>query len=73
MKVVIGKRVWKMSKQEYEKTLEVAKEQVPFGVYAIEKKDYAELCNQKCTSVTQLKMLIRQLKKQGYKVHYNGV
>lgn len=62
-----------MSRQEYKKTLEVAKEQVPFGIYAIEKKDYAELYNQKCTSVTQLKTLIRQFKKQGYKVHYNGI
>jgi len=49
----------------------VASEQVPFGVYAVEKKGYAELRCDKCSSTTKLKELIRQFRQQGLKVHYN--
>ncbi len=52
--------------------MEVASEQVPFGIYAIEKKDYAELRCDKCKSITQLKEFTRQFKAQGYKVLANG-
>ena len=36
-----------MSRKEYQGLLKIAKEQVPFGVYALEKGDYAELRNDK--------------------------
>ena len=61
-----------MSQSEYQGLLKVASEQVPFGVYAVEKRDYAELRNDKCESVTQLKKLIRAFRQEGYKVHANG-
>lgn len=65
-------RTYKMSRSEYEGLLQIASEQVPFGVYAIEKKDYAELRNDKCPSITQLKNLIRNFKAKGFKVLSNG-
>lgn len=61
-----------MSQKEYQGLLKVASEQVPFGVYAVEKKNYAELRNDRCSSTAQLKALLRQFKAAGYKVHYNG-
>ena len=61
-----------MSQKEYQGLLEGAREQVPFGIYGIEKTGYAELCNYKCRSITELKDLKRNLKRQGFKVHYNG-
>jgi hypothetical protein len=61
-----------MGRNEYEKLLNVASEQVPLGIYAIEKTEYAELKNDKCNSITQLKNLTRQYKAQGLKVHSNG-
>lgn len=61
-----------MSHQEYQGLLKVASDQVPFGVYAIEKKDYAELRNDKCKSITQLKELTRNYKANGFKVYSNG-
>lgn len=61
-----------MSQKAYQGLLKVASEQVPFGVYAIEKKGYAELRRDKCSSITQLKELIRQLKAQGFKVLAKG-
>lgn len=61
-----------MSQPEYQGLLKVASEQVPFGIYAVEKKEYAELRCDKCKSITQLKELTRQFKAQGYKVLANG-
>lgn len=68
----MANRMYQMSRKEYQGLLKIAKEQVPFGVYALEKGDYAELRNDKCSSVTQLKELKRQFKQQGFKVHVNG-
>lgn len=65
-------RMYKMSQAEYQGLLKVASDQVPFGIYAIEKKDYAELRCDKCGSITRLKDLTRQFKSQGYKVLANG-
>lgn len=49
----------------------MAKEQVSFGVYAVEKSGYAELRNDKCQSITQLKKEIRAFRADGYKVYSN--
>lgn len=72
MQVVIGKKTWSMSQSEYKKLLLVASDQVPFGVYAVEKLGYAELRCDKCKSISQLKKLTRQFKAQGFKVYANG-
>ena len=64
--------MYKMSKKEYEGLLKVASDQVPLGIYAVEKQEYAELRNDKCDSITQLKNLTRQFKSQGFRVLSNG-
>lgn len=64
--------MYQMNRKEYKGLLKVAKEQVLFGIYALEKADYAELRCDKCDSITQLKELIRRFKKQGFKVYSNG-
>ena len=61
-----------MNQKEFAGLLDIASEQVPFGIYAIEKKDYAELRADHCKSITQLKALKRQFRAQGYKVYSNG-
>ncbi|WP_455903617.1 hypothetical protein [Clostridium sp.] len=71
MMVKVMNRMYRMSRKEYQGLLEVARQQVQQGVYAIEKSDYAELRCDKCQSVTQLKALIRQFKGVGYKVYSN--
>lgn len=65
-------RVYRMSQKEYQGLLEIASEQVPFGIYAIEKKGYAELRVDRCTSITQLKDLTRNFKAQGFRVLANN-
>ena len=48
MKVKVANRMYQMNRKEYKGLLKVAKEQVPFGIYALEKADYAELRCDKC-------------------------
>ena len=64
--------MYRMNRKEYQGILKIASEQVPFGVYAVEKGDYAELRNDKLQNVTKLKEYIRKLKAQGFKVYANG-
>lgn len=64
--------MYSMSRKEYQGLLKIASEQVPFGIYALEKQGYAELRCDKCSSSTQFKAMIRQFKSQGFKVLSNG-
>lgn len=60
-----------MGRKEYQGLLKIASEKVPFGIYAVEKGDYAELRCDICKSMTQLKTLSRQFKGQGSRVLAN--
>lgn len=71
MQVKVANRLYKMNRKEYQGLLQVASEQVPFGVYAVEKGDYAELRNDRCKSMSQLKAMTRQFKSQGFRVLSN--
>lgn len=71
MRVEVMNRVYRMSRKEYEGLLEIASEQVPFGIYAVERQDYAQLRRDKCESITQLKKQIRGFKGQGFRVYAN--
>lgn len=71
MRVAVGNRLYKMSNTEYKGLLKVAAEQVPMGIYAIEKADYAELRCDRCKSMTELKKISREFKSKGYRVHAN--
>lgn len=71
MQVKVMNRTYKMNRTEYEKLLQVAKKQVPFGIYAVEKNGYAELRNDQCDSMTKLKTLKRQFKREGFRVCAN--
>lgn len=66
-------RLYQMNQKEYQGLLNIASEQIPFGIYAVEKKDYAELRCDKCRSITQLKSMVRNFKSQGFKVMANGL
>ena len=72
MQVKVANRIYRMSQNEYLGLLQVASEQVPFGIYAVEKKGYAELRCDRCSSITQLKTITRKFKEAGYKVYANG-
>ena len=71
MKVKVMNHLYQMNQKEYQGLLQTASEQVPFGIYAIEKEDYAELRCDKCESMSQLKKLTRGFKAQGFRVLSN--
>lgn len=71
MQVTVMNKVYSMSKKEYQGLLKVASEQVPFGIYAVEKNGKAELRCDRCESKTQLKELVRAFKQRGFKVYKN--
>ena len=62
MKVKVANRMYQMNRKEYKGLLKVAKEQVLFGIYALEKADYAELRCDKCcllyTSALDIRLTI---------------
>lgn len=60
-----------MGTQQYQTMLDVAKEQVSRGIYAVEKKGYAELKNENVKSTTELVRKIRAYRMLGFKVYYN--
>ncbi len=62
-----------MSRDKFQNLLQIASEQVPLGVYAVKKGDYAELKNNICKSKTQLRQMIKAYKQQGFKVYFNGL
>ena len=66
MRVTIGKKVYRMSRKEYQGMLAMAKEQVPLGVYAVEKNKAAELRCDHCKSISQVKNLVRQYRAAGF-------
>lgn len=72
MHVKVMKKTYRMGEPEYKELLKIASEQVPFGIYAVEKKGYAELRCDHCDSITKLKELTRQFRQQGFKVYKNG-
>lgn len=71
MKVAINNHLYEMSRKEYIDLLEIAKQQVRYGIYAVERNGYAELRCDNCESSTHLKALIRQYKQNGFKVYAN--
>lgn len=72
MKVTVKNHLYEMSRKEYIDLLEIAKQQVRYGIYAVERNGYAELRCDNCESSTHLKTLIRQYKRNGFKVYANG-
>ena len=68
----IAKRTYRMNDKEAKDVLKMASENVPCGIYAVQKGDYIELKNLKLTK-TQLKEQRRLYKEQGFKVYCNGL
>lgn len=72
MKVKVANNLYQMGRKEYENLRDiVAKKEVPFGIYAVEKGNYAELRNDRCETITQLKKMRQGYRLQGFKVYEN--
>ena len=71
MKVIINDRTYEMSREAYEGILATVKKFVAKGVYAVEKDDFAEVKKDICNTDEELKKLVADYKKKGFKVHYS--
>lgn len=71
MKVIVNNKLYDMPKNVSDATLKVASEQIPFGIYAIEKDGIIELRKDKCRSKTQLKQMVKDFREKGFKVYFN--
>lgn len=60
-----------MGTQQYRELLNIAKEEIQKGIYAIEKKGYAELKNESAGATTKLMRQVKAYQMLGFKVHYN--
>lgn len=71
MKIIINNSIYEMTKQQAEKTLKVASQYVPFGIYAVEKDGIIELRKDKCNTLKQLNQLRADFINKGFKVYFN--
>lgn len=71
MKVIIGNHVYDMTRKQSDGVLKVASDQIPFGIYAVEKDGIIELKKEKCITKAKLETLIRMFESKGFQVHYN--
>ena len=71
MKVIVNNSVYDMTKVQADGVLKVASEQIPFGIYAVEKDGIIELKKEKCRTKAKLQTLIRMFESKGFQVYYN--
>ena len=71
MKVIIGNHAYDMTRKQSDGVLKVASEQIPFGIYAVEKDGIIELKKEKCRTKAKLQTLIRMFESKGFHVYYN--
>lgn len=62
-----------MSQKEAQGLLQIASDNVEFGIYAVEKNNKLDMLNLKMPSKTAFKRQLRSFKAQGFKVHCNGL
>lgn len=71
--VLVGKRAYRVTEKRKDSLLKLASEQVPAGIYALQKgKGYIELRNDHLTK-TQTKQARAAYKRSGIKAFCNGL
>lgn len=71
MKVIINNSVYKMGRKEYNGILKVASQQIPCGIYAVEKDRICELRKDTFDGKEDLKKTVAEYAAKWFKVHYN--
>lgn len=72
MKVIVKNNIYQLNKEQKNRILELVSNYVPYGVYAVEKGGIVELKDDVCVSGNELKKLVNEYRKLGFKVYYNG-
>lgn len=61
-----------MGRKEYRGVLKVESQQIPCGIYAVEKDGICELRKDTFDSKEELKKSVAEYVEKGFKVHWNG-
>lgn len=72
MKIIINDSLYEMGTKEYRGVLKVASQQIPCGIYAVEKGGICELRKDTFASKEALKKAVAEYAEEGFKVHYNS-
>lgn len=71
MRVIVNNNVYEMGRKQADDILKIASEQIPFGIYAVEKDGIIELRKDKCRSEKELNRLVVDFQKKGFRVYFN--
>lgn len=72
MKVLVNNSIYEMGRKEYGGVLKIARQQIPCGIYAVEKDGICQLCKDKFNSKDELKKAVAEYAAKGFKVYYNS-
>lgn len=72
MKVIVNESIYEMGRKEYRGVLKVESQQIPCGIYAVEKDGICELRKDTFDSKEELKKSVAEYVEKGFKVHWNG-
>lgn len=72
MKVIVNNNLYQMARKQLNSVLDIAKGQIPFGIYALEKDGICELRKDTFESVGELGKAVQEYEKKGFKVRFNG-
>lgn len=72
MKVIMGNKIYEMTRQQADGIIKTASQIIKSGIYAVEKDGIVELKKESIPGYFQLKKAVREYKEQGFKVYYNA-
>ena len=72
MKVIVNDHLYEMTRKQLNSVLDIARKQIPFKIYAVEKDGICELRKDKFDSADELEKTVSEFERKGFKVRYNG-
>lgn len=72
MRVILKDNVYQMNRKQFKEVLDIAKDSVKFGIYAVVKNGIAEMKNEAFDTKENLKKSVAEYEKNGFKVYYNS-
>lgn len=72
MKVLVNNSLYEMGRKEYRGVLKVASQQIPCGIYVVEKDGICKLRKDTFDKKEELKKAVAEYAAKGFKAHYNS-
>ena len=71
MRVLINDHIYEMGRKGFRSVLDIAKQSVPFGIYAVSKDGFCEMKKETFRSHEEMNTQIVDYQKQGFRVYFN--